>query len=93
MQAEREHATRPKDANGRPKIFDGEVVTACQQACPTGAIVFGDINDPQSAVLRWKAEPTAYGLLAEGNTMPRTTHIAQVRNENPAMTRGNKGGA
>ena len=93
MQAEREHATRPKDDNGRPKIYDGEIVTACQQACPTGAIAFGDINDKTSAVLRWKAEPTAYGLLAELNTMPRTTHIAQVRNENPAMTRGNKGGA
>ena len=93
MAAEREHATRPKDANGRPKIFDGEIVTACQQACPTGAIAFGDINDPQSQVLRWKAEPTTYGLLAELNTMPRTTHIAQVRNDNPAMTRATKGGA
>ncbi len=92
MQAEREHATRPKDDVGRPKIFDGEIVTACQQACPTGAIAFGDINDRTSKVLRWKAEPTAYGLLAELNTMPRTTHVAQVRNENPAMSRGNKGG-
>jgi molybdopterin-containing oxidoreductase family iron-sulfur binding subunit len=93
MQAEREHATRPKDAVGRPKIYDGEVQTACQQACPTGAIVFGDINDPAAAVLRWKAEPTTYGLLAELNTMPRTTHIAQVRNENPAVTQATKGGA
>jgi molybdopterin-containing oxidoreductase family iron-sulfur binding subunit len=93
MQAEREHATRPTDAVGRPKIFDGEIVTACQQACPTGAIAFGDINDPTSTVLRWKAEPTTYGLLAELNVMPRTTHIAQVRNESPALARTSKGGA
>jgi molybdopterin-containing oxidoreductase family iron-sulfur binding subunit len=94
IQAEREHATRPKDANGRPKIKDGEIVTACQAACPTGAIVFGDINDEESAVLRWKAEAHGYGLLAELNTMPRTTHIAQVRNPNPAMPAADaKGGA
>lgn len=92
--AEREHATRPKDANGRPKIRDGEVVTACQAACPTGAIVFGDINDADSSVLRWKAEAHGYGLLAELNTMPRTSHIAQVRNPNPAMPAADaKGGA
>jgi molybdopterin-containing oxidoreductase family iron-sulfur binding subunit len=94
VQAEREHTTRPKDANGRPKIRDGEVVTACQAACPTGAIVFGDINDAESVVLRWKAEIHGYGLLAELNTMPRTSHIAQIRNPNPAMPAADaKGGA
>ncbi|OWK36192.1 TAT-variant-translocated molybdopterin oxidoreductase [Fimbriiglobus ruber] len=88
VEAEREFQTRPKDANGRPKIRDHEIVTACQAACPTGAIVFGDINDRDSAVLRAKAEPTTYGLLAEINTMPRTSFLAAVRNPNPAMPKG-----
>jgi Fe-S-cluster-containing dehydrogenase component len=85
MEAEREwdSPARPKDANGRPKI--GTVVTACQQACPTGAIHFGDLNDADSDVLRWKAEPHTYGLLAELNTMPRTTYLAAVKNPNEAL--------
>ena len=58
----------------------GEVRTACQQACPVEAIVFGDIADPSSRVARRKAEPTDYGLLAELNTRPRTTYLAKVRN-------------
>jgi molybdopterin-containing oxidoreductase family iron-sulfur binding subunit len=73
--AERQH---------RP-IADGEVRTACQSACPAGAIEFGDLQDPASRVGRWKAEPTDYGLLAELNTMPRTTYLANLRNPNPAM--------
>ncbi len=88
IQAEREFATRPKDAGGRPKIMDGEVMTACQTACPTNAIAFGDINDPDSRVLRLKAEPHTYGVLAEQNTMPRTSYLAQIRNPNPAMPKG-----
>ena len=88
METEREWENRPKDAVGRPKIMDGEIVTACQQACPTGAIVFGDINDPGSAVLRAKAEPTTYGLLAEFNTMPRTTYLAAIKNPNADMPKG-----
>jgi molybdopterin-containing oxidoreductase family iron-sulfur binding subunit len=66
-------------------IKDGEVLTACQAACPSGAIVFGDINDPDAAVSRWKNEPTNYGLLAEINTRPRLTYTAVVRNPNPAI--------
>jgi molybdopterin-containing oxidoreductase family iron-sulfur binding subunit len=79
--AEREH---------RP-IKDGEIVTACQSACPSDAIVFGDLNyeDPKthqpSLVSKWKSEPRNYGLLAELNTMPRLTHLAVVRNPNPAL--------
>jgi molybdopterin-containing oxidoreductase family iron-sulfur binding subunit len=79
---------RPKDANGRPKIFDGEILTACQQACPTNAIVFGDLNDPDSKVLKSKAEEHNYGLLAELNTMPRTSYLAAIRNPNPNMPQG-----
>ena len=85
IETEREFMTRPKDMFGRPKIKDGEILSACQQACPTGAIVFGDLNDPESQVLRWKAEPTNYGVLAEQNTMPRTSYLAAIKNPNPAM--------
>ncbi len=66
-------------------IQDGEIKTACQQACPTDAIVFGDINDPDSRVSQLKAESTNYGVLAELNTHPRTTYLAQVKNPNAAL--------
>ncbi len=66
-------------------IKDGEVRTACQSACPSGAISFGDLNDPNSVVGKWKGEPANYGLLAELNTMPRTSYLASVRNPNPEL--------
>ena len=66
-------------------IRDGEILTACQAACPSAAIVFGDINDENAVVSKWKNEPTNYGLLAELNTRPRLTHMATIRNPNPAM--------
>jgi molybdopterin-containing oxidoreductase family iron-sulfur binding subunit len=64
---------------------DGDVVTACQQSCPSNAIVFGDLNDPQSGVSRLRARDRAYLLLAEVGTRPRTTHMASIRNPNPEM--------
>ncbi len=64
------------------RIQDGEVVTACQAACPTGAIVFGDLNDEKSAVNRAKASPLAYDLLAELNTRPRTGYEGRLTNRN-----------
>ena len=67
---------------------DGEILTACQQACPTNAITFGDLNDPQSEVIKLKAEPHNYGLLAELNTMPRTSYLAAIRNPNKNMPQG-----
>ena len=66
-------------------VREGEVLTACQQSCPTQAIVFGNLNDPQSQVKKLKEEPTNYGLLTELNTEPRTTYLERVRNPNPAM--------
>jgi molybdopterin-containing oxidoreductase family iron-sulfur binding subunit len=70
--------------DGRP-IKDGDVKTACQQACPAEAIVFGDVNDPLSRVSQLKKSPRNYGLLTELQTRPRTTYLASVRNPNPEM--------
>jgi MoCo/4Fe-4S cofactor protein with predicted Tat translocation signal len=67
------------------EIRDGEVVTACQQACPTGAIVFGNINDKASKVRKLKLQQRNYGVLADLNTRPRTTYIAEVFNPNPEL--------
>ena len=66
-------------------IRDGDVLTACQSACPTDAIVFGNINDPNSRVAQLKASPRNYSLLEEINTRPRTTYLAAVRNPNPSL--------
>jgi molybdopterin-containing oxidoreductase family iron-sulfur binding subunit len=66
-------------------IHDGEIKTACQQACPTEAIVFGNINDPKSTVARLKTEPTNYLLLGELNTRPRTSYLAALKNPNPGI--------
>ncbi len=70
------------------KIRDGEVRTACQQVCPAEAITFGNIDDPASAVAKKKKDPREYGLLEELNTRPRTTYLAKVVNENPALAHG-----
>jgi len=67
------------------RVRDGEVVTACAQACPADAIVFGDLNDGASRVRRLKAEARNYALLESLNTQPRTTYLAAVANPNPEL--------
>jgi MoCo/4Fe-4S cofactor protein with predicted Tat translocation signal len=67
------------------KIQDGELQTACQQSCPANAIIFGNINDPNSRVSKLKAGARNYSLLADLNTRPRTTYLAEIRNPNPEL--------
>jgi len=67
------------------KLKDGDIKSACQQACPTGAIAFGDLNDPKSTVARWLAVNRNYKLLAEIGTRPRTSFLARIRNPNPKL--------
>ena len=74
------------EKENRP-LRDGEILTACQQVCPTEALVFGDVNDPASKVAKLKAEQLNYGLLEELNTRPRTTYLAKLTNPNTDLLR------
>jgi molybdopterin-containing oxidoreductase family iron-sulfur binding subunit len=68
-----------------PYIRDGEVVTACQAACPAEAIIFGDLNDPTSRVKKMHDHALGYDLLGELGTRPRVTYLAGLRNPNPEL--------
>jgi molybdopterin-containing oxidoreductase family iron-sulfur binding subunit len=70
--------------DGRP-LRDGQIRTACQQACPAGAIVFGDLNEATSRAAKLVKLDRAYKLLPEIGTQPRTTYLAKIRNPNPEM--------
>jgi len=72
------------DKENRP-VRDGEVVTACQQACPAAAISFGNLNDKQSQVAKLRADERSYQVLADQNTRPRTTYVAAVINPNQEL--------
>jgi molybdopterin-containing oxidoreductase family iron-sulfur binding subunit len=86
IRAARSHAA--EQGPGRVRC-DGEVLTACQQACPADAIVFGDMNDPeQPRFPKLKSSERNYGLLEELNTRPRTTLPAAVSNPNPELESG-----
>jgi len=79
-------ARRASERDERP-IKDGEVVTACQGSCPTQAITFGDLRDPQSKVAVQKADPRHFVLLEQYGTRPRTTYLARLRNPHPDLER------
>ncbi|HUL75042.1 MAG TPA: TAT-variant-translocated molybdopterin oxidoreductase [Vicinamibacterales bacterium] len=79
-----DHARIDAKTEGRP-IRDGEVQTACQQACPAEAITFGNLNDPDSEIVKRVKQDRNYGLLEDLGTRPRTTYLAVVRNPNPAL--------
>ncbi|MDQ1349257.1 MAG: hypothetical protein QG573_2635 [Acidobacteriota bacterium] len=75
----------PADRDLR-QVADGEIQTACQQACPPQAISFGNLNDPAAKVVADKKNPRNYSLLEELGTRPRTTYLAMVKNPNPELS-------
>jgi MoCo/4Fe-4S cofactor protein with predicted Tat translocation signal len=86
---------RIKAARGQARVDqrelkDGDVQTACQQSCPTGAIVFGDLNDPKSKVSALWKEKRSYALLEEFNASPSVRYMTKIRN-NYQETRHNDG--
>jgi molybdopterin-containing oxidoreductase family iron-sulfur binding subunit len=88
---QRINAARMAAEKENRRVRDGEIVTACEQACPSQALVFGDINDPTSRVARLKQEKLNYALLGELNTRPRTTYLAKITNPNPALAAAGSG--
>ena len=77
-------AARFKAANQGQPLTDGAVQTACEQACPARAIVFGDLNDPHSRIAKLKSSGRAFHVLEELNVKPNVTYLARVRNPNPS---------
>ncbi len=78
-------AARIEAEKSEQKIPDGAILTACQSVCPADAIVFGDLNDKDSKVVKLKNDPRNYNLLNDLNTQPRTTYLAALKNQNKEM--------
>jgi molybdopterin-containing oxidoreductase family iron-sulfur binding subunit len=79
------HARIDAKKEGQDHVKDGAIVTACQQACPTQAIRFGDLNDKSSKVAKRLESPRMYRLLEELNIKPRVSYLARIKNPNPAL--------
>ncbi len=79
---------RADERRESPLVEDGDVVTACQQACPTQAIVFGDLNDADSHVTRLQQNKRAYSVLDDLNTRPRSKYLAKIRNPQGEVSAG-----
>ncbi|WP_428387434.1 TAT-variant-translocated molybdopterin oxidoreductase [Mucisphaera sp.] len=86
------HADNEYQKKLRPSnlVQEGEIITACQMACPTEAIVFGNLNDADAKVSKLQANNRAYGVLRELNTRPRTLHLARIFNPNPTLAKARK---
>jgi molybdopterin-containing oxidoreductase family iron-sulfur binding subunit len=84
---QRIHTTQSAKRVLGQELVDGDVVSACQQACPTEAIVFGNLNDPQAKVTELHQNARAYSVLEDLNTRPRTKHLAKLRNPSEHTTR------
>jgi molybdopterin-containing oxidoreductase family iron-sulfur binding subunit len=82
---QRINVARIQAKNEERPIRDGEILTACQQACPAEAIVFGNINDQKSRVYKLRQDPRNYAILADLGTRPRTTYLGKLRNPNPEL--------
>ena len=80
---QRINAAKFDAANAGEAVRDGDVQTACQQACPSQAIQFGDLNDPESRIAKLREAGRAFHVLEELNVKPNVTYLAQVRNPNP----------
>ena len=79
------HAKINAKRDGQEHVKDGVIATACEQACPTRAITFGDLQDPTSRVSKSADSPLAYKVLEELNIKPRVSYLARVRNPNPSL--------
>ncbi|MFZ0738217.1 MAG: TAT-variant-translocated molybdopterin oxidoreductase [Candidatus Acidiferrales bacterium] len=82
---QRINAAKIQSEEENRQVRDGEIVTACEAVCPSRALIFGNINDPNSQVAKLKAQTRNYSLLGELNTRPRTTYLAKLRNPNPEI--------
>jgi Fe-S-cluster-containing dehydrogenase component len=82
---QRINAARIEAKKDGRQIADGEIVTACQQVCPTKAITFGNINDAKSGIAAARKQARNYSLLEDLNTKPRTTYLAKITNPNPEI--------